>query len=128
MARCRVNVIILKEANNHWIHRLRVLHLFAADYNLILGVKWRHLLRHAESHQTLNDGQYGSRSGREATGLNLLEVLKNEISHCSRKALLSLDNDASSCYDHIIVALSSLINRKYGQHRQIVLVNASTLK
>jgi hypothetical protein len=42
--------------------------------------------------------------------------------------LLNLDNDASSCYDRIIVSLSSLINRKYGQHRQIVLVNALTLK
>jgi hypothetical protein len=123
-----VNVMILKDPNNHRIHRLRVLHLFEADYNLILGVKWRQLMRHAESNQTLNDGQYGSRSGREATGLNLLEVLKNEISHCSRKPLLNLDNDASSCYDRIIVYLSSLINRKYGQHRQIVVVNTSILK
>jgi hypothetical protein len=64
-------------------------------------------MRHAEHNHTLNEGQYGSRSGREATGLNLLEVLKNEISHCY---------DASSCYDRIIVSLSSLINRKYGQH------------
>jgi hypothetical protein len=39
-----VNVMILKEANNHRIHRLRVLHLFEADYNLILGVKWRQLM------------------------------------------------------------------------------------
>jgi hypothetical protein len=123
-----VNVMILKEANNHRIHRLRVLHLFEADYNLILGVKWRQLMRHAENHHTLNEGQYGSISGREASGLHLLEVLKNEISHCSRKPLLNLDNDASSCYDRIIVSLSSLINRKYGQHRQIVMVNASTLK
>jgi hypothetical protein len=74
--------MILKEPNNHRLHRLRVLHLFEADYNLILGVKWRQLMRHAESKQTLNAGQYGSRSGREATGLNFLEVLKNEISHC----------------------------------------------
>jgi hypothetical protein len=36
-----VNVMILKEPDNHKIHRLRVLHLFEADCNLILGVKWR---------------------------------------------------------------------------------------
>jgi hypothetical protein len=35
-----VNVMILKEPANHRIHRLCVLHLFEADYNLILGVKW----------------------------------------------------------------------------------------
>jgi hypothetical protein len=57
--------MILKEANKHRIHRLRVLHLFEADYNLILGVKWGQLMRHAENHHTLNEGQYGSRSGRE---------------------------------------------------------------
>jgi hypothetical protein len=123
-----VTVMILKEPDNHRIHRLRVLHLFEADYNLILGVKWRQLMCHAEEHQTLNPGQYGSRAGRKATALNFLEALKNDIAHCSCKPLLNLDNDASSCYDRIIVSLVSLINHKYGQHRQVVLVNAQTLK
>jgi hypothetical protein len=123
-----VNVMILKEPDNHRIHRLQVLHLFAAYYNLILGIKWRQLMRHAEEHQTLNPGQYGSRAGREATTLNFLEALKNDIAHCSRKRLLNLNNDASSCYDRIIVSLASLINRKYGQHRQVVHVNAQSLK
>jgi hypothetical protein len=36
-----VNVMILKEAGDHRIHRLRVIHLFEADYSLILSVKWR---------------------------------------------------------------------------------------
>jgi hypothetical protein len=85
-------------------------------------------MQHVEEHQTLNEGQYGSRAGREAASLNFLEALKNDIAHCSRKPLLNLDNDASSCYDRIIVSLASLINRKYGQHRQVVLVNANTLK
>jgi hypothetical protein len=116
------------EPNNHRIHRLRVLHLFEADYNLVLGVKWRQLMRHAEQHHLLNEGQYGSRSGREASALNFLEVLKNDIAHCSRKPLLNLDNDAALCYDRIIVSLASLINRKYGQHRQVVLLNAKTLQ
>jgi hypothetical protein len=34
-----VNVMIHKEAGNHKIHRLRVIHLFEVDYNLILSVK-----------------------------------------------------------------------------------------
>jgi len=33
-----------------------------------------------------------------------------------------------SCYDRIIIALASLINRKYGQHRNIVAVHAKTLE
>jgi len=33
-----------------------------------------------------------------------------------------------SCYDRIILALASLINRKYGQHQTIVAVHAKTLE
>jgi hypothetical protein len=68
--------MILKEPDNHRIHRLRVLHLFKADYNLILGVKWHQLMRYAEEHHIINKGQYGSRAGREATALNFLEAFK----------------------------------------------------
>ena len=39
-----VNMMILKEENNTKIHRLRVIHLYEADYNLLLGVKWRQLM------------------------------------------------------------------------------------
>ena len=34
-----VNVMILKEADNFQIHRLRVIHLYEQDYNLILALK-----------------------------------------------------------------------------------------
>jgi hypothetical protein len=98
------------------------------DYNLILSVKWRQQIKHAEERELLHEGQYGSRSGREAPTLPFLDELKNEISYCSRKPLLNLDNDASSCYDRIVVSLASLINHKYGQHHNVVLVNASTLQ
>jgi hypothetical protein len=123
-----VNVMILKEPGNHKIHRLRVIHLFEADYNLILSVKWRQQIYAADKQQLVNPGQYGSYPGREATSLCLLEELKTDISYCSRKPLINFDNDASSCYDRIIVSLSSLINRKYGQNRHVVMVNASTLR
>ena len=46
----------------------------------------------------------------------------------TRRTLFNFDNDATSCYDRIIVALASLINRKYGLHRQVVTVHASTLQ
>jgi hypothetical protein len=57
-----------------------------------------------------------------------LEELKTEIAYGSRKPLVNMANDASSCYDHIIVSLASLISRKYGQNRRVVLVNTKTLE
>lgn len=65
---------------------------------------------------------------REATttqSLTFLEELKYDICYLSRRSLFSFDNDAMSCYDRIIVALASLINRKHGQHRSIVAVHAT---
>ena len=44
-----VNTLIPKDTGSSKIHRLRVIHLYEADYNLILGVKWRELLYHAGS-------------------------------------------------------------------------------
>jgi hypothetical protein len=105
--------MILKEPGNQMIHRLRVIHLFEADDNLILSVKWRQ--------------QICSYPGGEATSLCLIQELKTDISYCSRNPLINFDNDASSCYHKIIVALSSLIDRKYGQNRHVVMVNANTL-
>ena len=54
------------------IHRLRVIHLYEADYNLILGVKWRQVLHHATSKGLINDGCYGSLPGKEATDALLI--------------------------------------------------------
>jgi hypothetical protein len=82
----------------------------------------------ADKQKLVNPGQYGSYPGREATSLCLLEELKTDISYCSRKPIINFDNDASLCYDRIIAALSSLINRKYGQNRNVVMVNATTLR
>ena len=35
------NMMILKEEGNLKIHRLRVIHLYEADLNFILGLKWK---------------------------------------------------------------------------------------
>jgi hypothetical protein len=68
-----VNVMIAKEPGNSKIHRLRVIHIYEADYNFLLQVKWRELIRHAESKQTLHPGQYSDRLGRDAKILVFLK-------------------------------------------------------
>jgi hypothetical protein len=46
----------------------------------------------------------------------------------TRRTLVNFDNDASSCYDRIILSLASLINRKYGLNRRVAVVHALTLQ
>jgi hypothetical protein len=123
-----VNVMIFKELGNFKIHRLRVIHIYEADFNLILAVKWRQLLHSATDRALINHGQYGGRPGCEAQSLTLLEELKYDISYLTRRTLFNFDNDATSCYDRIVVPLASVINRKYGMHRNVVAVHARTLQ
>ncbi len=59
-----VNVMLLKEPNNPRIHRLHVIHLYEADFNLLLGVKWRNIIHHSLDNDTLHPSQYGGLPGQ----------------------------------------------------------------
>jgi hypothetical protein len=59
------NVFIEKEMGRPNINRLRIIHLFEADFNFFLKLQCGHrLLRRADDLGLLNDGQYGSRPGK----------------------------------------------------------------
>ena len=122
------NSQILKEPGNLKIHRTRVIHIYEADYNLALGIKWRHALHKAEEAAALNDGQYGSRPSRMAQEPVLIEELQLEMSRISRKTIVQISYDATSCYDRIPPALASLVSRKFGMAPSVTLANARTLE
>lgn len=75
-----------------------MIHIYEADYNLLLAVKWRQALHHAEDLQLLNEGLYGSRPGRSAQDPALLEVLQNELYWMSMNPGVNYDLDATSCF------------------------------
>ena len=122
-----INTMIFKETGNYKIHCLRVIHIYEANFNLLLAVKWRQLLQSADLRGIINDGLFGGQPGCKAQSLVFLEELKYDISFCTRRTLFNFDNDATSCYDRIIVSFASLINRKYGLHKKVVAVHATTL-
>jgi exonuclease III len=122
------NTMILKEVGNFKIHRTRVIHIYEADYNLILGVKWRKALHSAESKGILNSGQFGSRPSRNAHDPVFIELLQREISIVSRRALIQTNYDATSCYDRIIPNLAAVVSQKFGVPSSVVLVNTKTLE
>jgi hypothetical protein len=74
-----VNIMIEKDPGQPRIHRLRVIHIYEADFNLMLAVKWRTAIHQAEDQMTLNDGQYGSRPNRNATDPVFMEEMQYEI-------------------------------------------------
>ena len=83
-----VNVMLEKEPGNPKIHRLRVIHQYEADYNLILGVKWRELMHHCEDNHLLHPHLYGARPCRGALDPVFIEELTAEITRMSRKPLI----------------------------------------
>ena len=123
-----VNTILFKEENNIRIHRTRVIHIYEADYNLVLGLKWRVALYQSEALNNLNMGQYGSRPRRNAVDPVMIEELQLELSRITRRMFLQTNYDATACYDRIIPNLAVLASQKYGVHAKVAQSNARTLQ
>jgi hypothetical protein len=122
-----VNTMLEKEPGNPKIHRLRVIHLYEADYNLILSVKWGKTLHYAVRHGYLSDRLYGSIPGREAIDTKFLRALEYEVTRLTRRNLVHFDSDATSCYNRIQVFIGNVISRQYGLHKNVVGVQGGTL-
>jgi len=122
-----VNTMLEKEPGVPKIHRLRVIHLYEADYNLILAVKWRQLLRFACDKGYVNVNLFGSQPGKEALDSCFIRELEYEMTRLTRKPIIHFDNDATSCYDRIPVFIANVISRKYGMNRRVCMVQGRTL-
>lgn len=123
-----VNVMLQKDPGNPRVHRLRVIHLYEADYNLLLAIKWRQATYHAEDNRLLNEGLYGSRPGRSAHDPAFLEVLHHETYRMSMKSGINFDLDATSCYDRILPSIAALSSRRMGMDKAVTLMNTSMLE
>ncbi len=124
-----VNTMLFKDTpDNVRLHRTRVIHIYEADFNLFLGIKWREAMHQAEDLQLLNDGQFGSRPYRNATEPVFFEELQLEISRATRKPLILTNYDATACYDRIIPNLGMTVSQKYGVPALVTASNASTLE
>ena len=106
------NTILFKDTDNVRLHRTRVIHIYEADFNLVLGLKWRMAMYQAEALKTLNNSQYGSRPKRNAIDPVMLEEIQFEISRVSRRMLIQTNYDATSCYDRIIPNLAMVVSKK----------------
>ena len=63
------SVMLEKDAGNPRIHRLRIIHLFEADFNFFLKLQWGHrLVRRAVDLDLLHESQYGSTPGKNYNG------------------------------------------------------------
>jgi hypothetical protein len=123
-----VNFMLEKDLGEPKIHRLRIIHIYEADYNLLLSIQWQNLMHLAEDNQLLNEGQYGARPERDAHTPVFIKEMQYEICRASRKPLVKFDNDATSCYDRILPNMASIACRKFGLHKNMAFVWVKALE
>ncbi|KAI2493764.1 hypothetical protein MHU86_20769 [Fragilaria crotonensis] len=127
--RCYVSHHELMAHGRPRINRLRVVHLFEADFNFYLRLRWgHHLVRRALLLDLLHDGQHGSIPGCVALDLVVLTQLSSHLCPVLMHDYARFDNDASSCYDRIIVGLGILAARKCGMPHHAIRMHADSLE
>ena len=109
-----VNCMINKKHDSFLLNQLRVIHLFEADYNLIIGLIFGRYMIHrmCDSH-LFHPSQWG-RPNRECEDVLMLKELTYQVAAMSRTDIATFDNDASACYDRIVTRFALLCCRAHG--------------
>jgi hypothetical protein len=124
-----INIMLEKDPGRPMINRLRIIHLFEADFNFFLKIMWGSRLVHqANDYGMINTGQYGSVPGKMAIELVMLNQISNDICRTNKINLIRFENDASACYDRILVHLGMLAAHRCGMPTNAVQIHADTLE
>jgi enamine deaminase RidA (YjgF/YER057c/UK114 family) len=124
-----INAMLEKIPGKPLLHKLRVIHILKADYNLALKeIFGRRLMKNCELHGTLGDRQDGFRKGRST----MRTLLQNELINDYNKRL-RINNfvgltDISGCFDRILPSIISLLNQRNGCPPEPVKTHAATLE
>ena len=124
-----VTPLLEKDEVKPYLTRLRVIHLFEADYNLFLKLLYgRRLVANAERTDALNDQQHGSRPRRMTTDALFLSRLEKDLIRQTKTNSAHMDNDATGCYDRIVTSLGMIACRRLGTPDNAIRCQAETLR
>jgi hypothetical protein len=105
------NFLLEKIPGYPLLEKLRVIHIYEADWSLIHKFYIAHKLNHlASKEKTVPIEQAGGRPGRSAIELAASRVITYESIRLQRLQGAVLYNDAKACYDRIIENISNLLN------------------
>jgi hypothetical protein len=120
--------MIEKDPGNPRIEQLQIIHLFEADYNFCLKLLWGcRLVHRGKDAKVFGEQQYGSHPGRQAINTVHKKDLSYDLSRIQRSSLPMLDNDASACYDRIVIALATIMALCLGMRRRAACMQAMAL-
>jgi hypothetical protein len=106
-----------------------VIHIYEADWNLLLKFFVSYKLTHTACHEkSVSPEQAGGRLGRSANDMATKTVLTHEICRLQRLSGAIVYNDAKACFDRIIENVSNLTCLREGMAPEIALLHAQTLQ
>jgi hypothetical protein len=109
------------------IEKLRVIHLYEADWSLIqkFFVAFK-INKIATKNKTVPIEQAGGRPGRSAIELAAIRMITYETIRLQRLSGAVVYNDAKACFDRVIENLSNLALMKQGLPPEIAKLHAQT--
>jgi hypothetical protein len=123
-----VNSMLEKDPGDPKLHRLRVIHLYESDYNLILGTKFREVVQTCLDYGLIHSGCFGGLANRQLLDPVFLEIMQYDYASLTRYDTIKFANDAGSCCDRIIPAPSNAVARSMGLHKNVSLVHGRMLQ
>jgi hypothetical protein len=110
------------------IHRLRIIHLYECDLNLLFALFFRELDQHCEDNYLMNKGIYGCRPNRRAIDPVFVDVTQTELSMVQLSILVRFNNDATACFDRILVHVLTLCLRSFGMPKKLTTILGNLLE
>lgn len=123
------NFFIEKLPGTPLIDKLRVIHIYEADWSLIQRYYVAHQLsKTAAIEGTLTNEQAGGRPGRSSIEIACNRTFTYETIRLQRLTGAVMYNDAKACYDRIIENLSNITLLREGLPIEIARLHAQTFK
>jgi hypothetical protein len=110
------------------IHRLQVVHLYECNLNLLFSVFFRELDQHCEDNFLINKGIYGCRTSRRAINPVFVDVTQTEMVMVTRTTLVKFNNEATACFDRILVHLLNLCLRLFEMPKKLTTILGELLR
>lgn len=115
-----VTTMLEKITGKPHLHKLHVSHFIESYFNLMIGILWGRRLREKdELLDNFRQEQGGSRSDSSTQEVLIFKHALSSTIRMTKTDALSFDNDASSCFDHIVMNLTSMCPMHWGMDPKV---------
>lgn len=122
-----IHTMLLKE-DRPFIHCLRIIQLFEADFNVGMGIQYsRRLMPHGEKLQLFGDQALGGRKGKTVHDLIIRLQLTTINSEVGKYPITFCFNDQAGNFDRIHPNLASIAAQRLGMTKEASQTYAATL-